>query len=101
MVLQALYLIVVCHVGAAPCPAPFFKKAVAPQDFHLTREKCLAAARGGATVDRAAYCAGNDGSILSASGRVVPEQEYYDAVNRWMAARERVTPSPSISATAR
>ena len=94
-----LYLIVTCQIGL-PCPAPYFKREAQPEAFQYTRDACLAAARTytDTTPKRAAYCAGNDGSILTASGRIVPEQEYYDAVDRWAAAFKA---SPSTSSTGR
>ena len=104
--LEALYLIAICHAGV-PCPAPLFKRNFEPQAFQLTRENCLTEARAydaDKAPKRAAYCAGNDGSILAASGRVVPDEEYYDAIERYMRTLERTaTPaaSPSTSATAR
>ena len=102
--LEVLYLLTTCSVGT-PCPAPLFKRNMEPEVFQYTREVCLTAAR---TYDadkapkRAAYCAGNDGSILAASGRVVPDEEYYDAIERYMRTLERTaTPAASPSTSAR
>ena len=45
MILQVLYLLVLCEMGPAPCPGPFFRDGDKPQDFTRPREKCLATAR--------------------------------------------------------
>ena len=85
MMLEVMYLLTTCSVSL-PCPAPLFKRNMEPSAFQNTREVCLSAARAynDETPKRAAYCAGNDGSILAASGRIVPDEEYYDAVEAYM-----------------
>ena len=104
MMLEVLYLLTTCSVGL-PCPAPLFKRNMEPSAFQYTREVCLSAARAynDETPKRAAYCAGNDGSILAASGRIVPDEEYYDAVEAYMKVltRDAIPASPSTSAPAR
>ena len=99
-----LYMLTTCSF-AVPCPAPLFKRNMPPQAFEHTREVCLTAARAYdmQMPTRAAYCAGNDGSILTAAGRVVPDEEYYDALEAYMQALTRnATPAfPLPSSTAR
>lgn len=91
MILQVLYLLVLCEMGPAPCPGPFFRDGDKPQHFTRPREKCLATAR--AVEDKfpkhKVYCVGSDGASLDAAGRVINEQEFFDGLERWRGAQKR------------
>lgn len=93
---STLYLIAICHMGGPPCPAPLFTRNVDPHAFQYTRDECLAHARA-EIAPKVGYCAGNDGSTLAASGRIVPVEEYYNAVDDY----RRATATPLTSSTAR